>query len=170
MVFSPDLPGVEVAITVQGNDLKEYDDDEEPTEIASEDEEVVHVTKYVEATSEQVFAIRIKVTRDFDFAANALKFFISMDGSQVASHTVVKLVSRMRTYEHVSEGCRGGDGRLRKYQFAVLETGKFASCEYCMPLAEQRNSERRPPAQERKTRPQGPGNDRRPGRAEGEIF
>lgn len=166
MVISSEAPGVEIAVTVGGNDLKEYEDDEAEPEFESSSGDVETTVRYIEATSNQTFAIRVRVDKDFDFAANALIFYVSMDGASVASHAVVKQANQRDDYSVISEGCKGGDGRLRKYQFTVLETGKFYVNTGSSSQAYEDISERQPSATEGGKEPQRSGNDRGEGRAE----
>lgn len=70
-------------------------------------------------------AIRMCVDKEFKFAANTLRVHISMDGSRVASHSVVQKTGHAGDYEIVSQGCKSGVGRLHKYQFTILETSQF---------------------------------------------
>ncbi|KAG9638363.1 hypothetical protein KCU64_g13835, partial [Aureobasidium melanogenum] len=61
------LPGVEVAVVADGEDLHEYQDAD-----MEDDEDTV--TKYIEAADNTNFAIKIKVTKDAKFKGRALSF------------------------------------------------------------------------------------------------
>lgn len=109
---------MEVAITIDSNDWKEYDNEVEDHQ---DDQEEPNI----EARSTQTFAIRMRVDGDFEFEGDTLRFLIDMDGSRVATHSVFKKPDQEGYYEIISQGSRNGDGRLRKYQFATLETSEF---------------------------------------------
>ena len=113
MAIGEHLPGVEVAVTVDGNDLKEYAD-------TNSDGADNRTLNYIEATTNQTFAIRMKIGNQFEFAANCLCFYIYIDG------TLMDSLSRGdadRGRDSFSSGVFA-QGGLRKYQFTVIETGK----------------------------------------------
>lgn len=104
-------------MTVAGVDLKEHCDDE----IA---EEARTTTRYVEATSGQTFAIRMKVPRGFDFLGDGLSFEIQIDGTGLDHPLIFKGKCASKSFERYSEGVRPTKGTIRKYQFGALETGR----------------------------------------------
>lgn len=83
MARSDHLPGVEVAITVDGNDLKEYTCDEQGSEPRT-------TTKYVEATSNKHFEIRVKVDKGFRFPGDAHSLAAGVDGVLVDKIKIYK--------------------------------------------------------------------------------
>ena len=119
MAISEDLPGVEVAVTVGGNDLQEYRDD-------TIEEEDRTTTRYVEAKSGQEFAIRMKVKKRFGYAAGAdtLSFRITVDGDFIAHPLIDRATTRMQDASRKAEGFQTPEGRLRKCKFTSLETGQ----------------------------------------------
>lgn len=116
MAISDDLPGVEVAITVNGQDLREYIDPDL-------DEDDRTTTRYIEAASGQAFAIQTKVPKGFKFVANSLVFRMHIDGRWVSGPLVSKETCRFAAGHTIIEGKRVSDTQLQKFQFGSLETG-----------------------------------------------
>lgn len=73
---SEHLPGLEVVVTVNGNDLKEC-----PCNDKSETARTT--TTHVEAVTGQTFAVGLKVDRDCQFVGDALSFDVEIDGTHV---------------------------------------------------------------------------------------
>ena len=143
MAISDDLPGIEVAITVDEADLKEYRDPD-----LDEDERTT--TRYIEATSGQAFAIRIKVSRKFKFAGDTLAFRIRVDGRKVGYPLVSSYRCRFASYELVERGCRVSETKTRRFEFSSLETGRLLpNWLACFSLADATSSQRWPHAQRR---------------------
>ncbi|KAG9587462.1 hypothetical protein KCU77_g9196, partial [Aureobasidium melanogenum] len=109
------LPGVEVAVVADGEDLHEYQDAD-----MEDDEDTV--TKYIEAVDNTNFAIKIKVTKDAKFKGRALSFRMSVDGSSVRNALVRSTLVRARTHVRVVEGAQVKAQRMRKLKFNALET------------------------------------------------
>ncbi|KAG9550739.1 hypothetical protein KCU71_g14049, partial [Aureobasidium melanogenum] len=86
------LPGVEVTVIVDGEDLHEYWDAD------MEDEEDT-VTKYIEAVDGAHFAVKIKVTEDATFKGDTLAFKIKVDGSMIRQPLIEPMKGRRLT-EH----------------------------------------------------------------------
>ncbi|GIZ44174.1 hypothetical protein CKM354_000737800 [Cercospora kikuchii] len=78
MAINDVFPGIEVAVMVDGEPLQEY------TETAFEPEEKT-VTRYVEAKSNQTFAMRISVAEGTPMKGNCLTFYIHIDGKRAAA-------------------------------------------------------------------------------------
>lgn len=114
MAISEDLRGVNVTITVRGNDLKEYRD-------AELEEDPRTTTRYIEAVSGQDFAVSIVAKDTVIFRDDALCFDVSVDGQLMSGHLILK---NSLQYTVISEGRTGPDGQLRKYRFASLEIGR----------------------------------------------
>ena len=114
MAICDDLPGVQVTVTVGGNDLKEYRD-------AELEEEPRTTTCYIEAASGQTFAVSIAAEDTVKFSDDALCFHVSVDGQMMSGHLIFK---HSLQYSVTSEGRKGPDGQLRKYRFASLEIGR----------------------------------------------
>ncbi|KAF2491026.1 hypothetical protein BU16DRAFT_141592 [Lophium mytilinum] len=75
MAILNDLPGLKVEIVVNGQTLKEYDDDDEDPE-----EKPRTVTKYIEATSGASFEVRFTFTRLFSLSMYSFAMDIYLDG------------------------------------------------------------------------------------------
>ncbi|KAF2210148.1 hypothetical protein CERZMDRAFT_86456 [Cercospora zeae-maydis SCOH1-5] len=73
MAINDALPGIEIVITVDGEPLEEY------IESASKQEPNT-ITRYVEAKSDQIFAIRITVAKGTPMKGDCLVFAIYVDG------------------------------------------------------------------------------------------
>lgn len=125
MAILDSLPGVEITVVVDGEDLHEYQDTD------MEDEENT-VTKYVEAVTGANFAIKIMVPKKFGFEGTCLSFHVLVDGAE-AEHPLIqpRHVRRAPKVRSV-EGARVSNTHIRKFRFTELETG-----EYSMDRAEQ---------------------------------
>lgn len=110
-------PGVEVEMIVDDLPLKEYED----SEIDEEDERTT--TRFVEAMSSQVFGIRCKLLPNFKYEGNGVGFSLSADGTFVDGRFIMK--DSLQTV--ISKGYQAGQGDVRKYRFAELETGTYHS-------------------------------------------
>lgn len=112
------LPGVEVAVTVNGLPLKEYTDhdQEEPTNT---------VTRYIEAVSGTEFAINFKAAQSTVFKGDCLTAKVFMDGHKVSS----TLLKQSRCCKRGASGridyTRISADKCRKFKFSSLETSEF---------------------------------------------
>ena len=109
MAVSDDLPGVEVEIVVKGKALKEYKE-----EHIEEDERTT--TRYIEATSGQEFAIRMKLRSSFKFKGDCIAFYIGADGQSVDG---IIISEEDRKHKRVSEGREEDGGFVRKYRLQI---------------------------------------------------
>ncbi|KAH0159986.1 hypothetical protein KCU67_g6903, partial [Aureobasidium melanogenum] len=106
------LPGVEVTVVVDGQDLHEYQDAD-----MEDDEDTV--TKYIEAVDNANFAIKIKVSEDVEFKGDCLSFDISVDGVHIDRPLVSGPISQ--EVLRVADGVRVGSEHIRKLKFNALE-------------------------------------------------
>lgn len=116
MAISEFLPGVEIAVTVDGQKLPEHRDED----TASQDRTT---TCYIEATTGKNFEIRVIVKMDCRFLGNALSLAFGIDGSTIDSPLISKEDLSRSDYTYVSKGS-WSTGQLRKYQFSSVETGE----------------------------------------------
>lgn len=113
MAINEALPGVEITITVAGQPLQEYTE-------ADVDEEPGTVTRYIEATSGQVFEIKVKVDRNAVLKGSHLEFQFYVDGKWIDG------VLENRVHRPYScKGCEIASGVMRLCRFDVLETGMW---------------------------------------------
>ncbi|KXT00142.1 hypothetical protein AC578_3286 [Pseudocercospora eumusae] len=117
MAITKALPGVVVSVLVNGAALQEYADSEVEDDART-------VTRYVEATSGQTFAISCETPSNFEFAGNCISYNIHMDGKRVDSH----LVLAKNVHPNGSLGVRKGitldKDTMRKFCFAKLRTSE----------------------------------------------
>lgn len=106
------LPGVEVSITVDGSDLKEL-----VNNAAKEPDRIV--TRYIEVKDTQMFGVRVKVAKAFQFKESALIFHILIDG-QLTKGTIVENGDMPK--DLTIHGIGAGDS-LSRYRFTSLEVG-----------------------------------------------
>ncbi|KAK5250346.1 hypothetical protein LTR16_005983 [Cryomyces antarcticus] len=116
MAILEDVPGIEVAITVNGNDLKEYEEDDIVNEPKT-------VTKYIEATSGVNFGIRYSVARRFPMKGDCITFSMYLDNEKCGSSVVTKASVNTSSSQHCKYGRNEADSKLRRFMFAALETG-----------------------------------------------
>ena len=110
---------IEVTVQVDGQNLQEYDDDED--EVATPNE----IAKYIQAISNAKFAISIKLLDGFKFASDALVFKVYVDGVLVIE-PILKKGDRNRTW--LVRGRKEKDGHrtyIRPFYFADLPSREY---------------------------------------------
>ncbi|TIA03376.1 hypothetical protein D6C82_01908 [Aureobasidium pullulans] len=112
MAILDSLPGVEITVVVDGEDLHEYQDTHKKD---GEDT----VTSYIEATSGANFAIRIKISKDIIYKGDRLDFGVTIDGEYVHGSSMTK-----ECLEKIIliEGMPVSQGHLKKMKFSELKT------------------------------------------------
>jgi hypothetical protein len=117
MAILDSLPGVEITVVVNGEDLHEYQDTD------MEDEENT-VTKYVEAVTGANFAIKITMPKGFAFGGDCLSFRVKVDGLFAKSPLIGPGdTSEISTF--LVDGVTVGDENIRKLRFSELEIGMY---------------------------------------------
>lgn len=141
MAIQDDVPGLEVAVCIDGKPLEEYDNDEEeqvkpglPSEV-SQYQAARTVTKYIESVSDQEFTIQLTLGPPFKMDYACLNTRIHIDGKKVDSPSIQK----SRNLNSFSEDCvatkfqrkikgmrveaPGNAGRalLKRFKFAKIE-------------------------------------------------
>lgn len=103
--------GIEVTVQADGQDLKEYDHDEDEVTTPNV------ITKYIQVISDAKFAISIKLLDDFKFASDALIPSVYVDGVCVVRRLFQRRISvLLKGHEE-----KQGDQRyLRPFYFADL--------------------------------------------------
>jgi hypothetical protein len=144
MAIQDDIPGLEVAVCIDGKPLEEYDNDEEEQAKPGLPSEVFQyqaartVTKYIESVSDQEFAIQLTLGPPFKMDYACLKARIHVDGREVDS----LLIQKSRNLDFFSRDCvatkfqrkikgiivnaPGNAGRelLKRFKFAKIKTSK----------------------------------------------
>ncbi|KAK4988697.1 hypothetical protein LTR28_012044 [Elasticomyces elasticus] len=114
MAILANLPGVEVVITVNGRELREY--------FVTEAQDGPNTTtRYIEASSNQTFAVRCKVPKDFNYKGDCLVFEVFVDGVFAATAATHVECTTLNSATGTAEGVSGGN-RLRKFRFVSIET------------------------------------------------
>ncbi|KAF2231263.1 hypothetical protein EV356DRAFT_579371 [Viridothelium virens] len=103
MAIISSVPGIEVAVTVDGSDVKEYTD----PDLA---EEPNVVTKYIEVSSECEFGLRFLVLRGTHFKKKAMSFNVYVDDTIDDDGSATEL------------GRPISDTEDQKFRFATLKT------------------------------------------------
>lgn len=107
MAILDTLSGVEVAITVDGKDLHEYED------LAIKDDRGT-VTRYVEAITGAKFAFRLKTPKGFEYRGDRLVFACYVDGTMVGEWIVRDWQTMTKAFEMVKNS-RYGPSREFKF-------------------------------------------------------
>ena len=117
------LKEIEVVIRVNGQELKEYDDED-----ASNDDES-SVSKYVEATSGAEFQVVTSAPISYQFSSDALAIKIYLDGVYVENGLVLKEHVRglcawqwQRTF-HGAKSFDGNRWELKPFKFVEIKAG-----------------------------------------------
>ncbi|THY50640.1 hypothetical protein D6C97_06964 [Aureobasidium pullulans] len=115
MAILDSLPGVEITVVVDGEDLHEYQDTD------MEDEENT-VTKYVEAVTDANFAIKIKGSQELEYKGDCLSLDVLVDGLRIERPLIGRERTRKGSYTRLVEGLNVRAGYMRKLRFNTLET------------------------------------------------
>ncbi|KAG9736997.1 hypothetical protein KCU73_g10112, partial [Aureobasidium melanogenum] len=115
MAILDGLPGVEIAVVVDGRDLHEYQD----SDTANKEDTV---TKYIEAVDGANFAVKIKVTKDFEFKGDFLCTQVRIDGTLVSYTAITPADAQAGAYDYHADSIRVNDESKRRLKFKVLET------------------------------------------------
>ncbi|THX83186.1 hypothetical protein D6D05_03603 [Aureobasidium pullulans] len=115
MAILDSLPGVEITVVVDGEDLHEYQDTD------MEDEENT-VTKYVEAVTGANFAIKFKGSRELEYKGEYLSLEVLVDGLCIDRPLIGRDRTRKGSYTYLSEGLTVRAGYMRRLRFNTLET------------------------------------------------
>ena len=145
MAIISHLPGLKVAIEVDGRTAKEYN---APQDVATTPEDLSfhplrpvaddadpYIVKYIESIPDTRFAIRVEVEPKFRFHGAAVNFYSEIDGQKAPSSHLIhwKHEGEIPRYKHQHCGWERSwavgsneEGWTDKYfRFAPLETGKF---------------------------------------------
>ncbi|THY04794.1 hypothetical protein D6D02_07885 [Aureobasidium pullulans] len=118
MAILDSLPGVEITVVVDGEDLHEYQDTD------MEDEENT-VTKYVEAITDANFAIKIKGSQELEYKGDCLSLDVLVDGLRIQRPLIGREATRNGGYTRLVEGLKVNAGYMRRLRFNTLETGTW---------------------------------------------
>ena len=116
------LPGVEVAITVNGGQLQEY------TEPDAQDEEGV-VTKYIEAQTGVNFAFSVRIPKGFRYKGEILSIRSFVDGSIIDHSLCLKESTQKRLFRVVVGKVVSGNGSSGKLKFNMLGKQSYLNCQ-----------------------------------------
>jgi hypothetical protein len=117
MVISPEYPGLEVKVCVGGQQLHEYDDDEDAT--------LKTITKYIEARSDCKFVVAATFRPPFSTRYH-VRAQLSIDGVSVAKTFCEReklLQKQIEMSGHRSQ--RNGEWIKQDFCFAKLNIGKY---------------------------------------------
>ena len=117
------LKDIKVAIMINGQELKEYDDED----VGNDDEN--SVSKYVEATSDAEFKIMTSAPRWYQFTSDAVRMNIYMDGAYVDACLMLKdEANQFYAWRHYLNGARRFDGNrweVKPFNFREITAGMF---------------------------------------------
>ena len=115
------LKEIEVAIVVNGQELKEYDDED-----AGNDDQN-SVSKYVEATSGAEFQIVTSAPIWFEFSSDAVMMKIYLDGAYVENVLFQKEeAGRTKAWQRTVDGARRFNGNrwvVKPFKFVEITAG-----------------------------------------------
>jgi hypothetical protein len=95
MAILDQIPGLEISIVVDGNDLLEYpDEDEDIQSLDLHSAESKTVRRFVESTSDKEFAILLKLVPPYIMDSESLIFKISIDGKRMTNQIITKSKKR----------------------------------------------------------------------------
>ncbi|KAI1878910.1 hypothetical protein JX265_003087 [Neoarthrinium moseri] len=116
-----DIPGIEVAVQIGGEDAAEYD----APDAGDEDAARASLTKYVECIDNAQFSVRVKVNGDYDwrYKNHDLCFRLYVDGHFVSGRIFDHDYPRTDTIRgYHTENRETGQWYLHKLQFAPVTT------------------------------------------------
>lgn len=111
---------IEVTVQVDGQNLTEYDDDENAADSTSNS-----TTKYVQAISDARFAVFVKLLDSFKFASDALFFDICVDGVCVSRPLFMRQTGKRHDLLQGREEKEGQQRYLRPFYFADLPSREY---------------------------------------------
>lgn len=114
------LKGIEVTLRVDGEDLKEYDDDTSEAILKHS------LSKYVECTSGAIFAIGIQSTPKFRYKREDLDCIVYLDGEKAIAHVVDRETLSVKSSTAIEGVLQNVDGAtvLERFTFAQLHTSE----------------------------------------------
>lgn len=147
MAIQDHVPGLEVAVCINGKPLEEYDNDEEEEAKPGLQSEAFRyqaartVTKYIESVSDQEFAIQLTIGPPFKMDYACLSIDVHIDGKKVDSPLMLKskrldfflgdyVTTKFgKRVEGMKVAAPGNAGRalLKRFKFAKIETSKFCN-------------------------------------------
>lgn len=120
---APSLPGLDIALRVNGQDLQEYEYTEEDGHEEGSSETAV--TRYVEATSGANFSVEFSTANDFKHRHSQLELRVYLDGvgaSGKVLHPCEYHGGHHNTSVASTFGHEGGQCVSRSFAFADLHT------------------------------------------------
>lgn len=120
-MINEDIPGVEVAVQVDGADVNEFD----APDAGDEDEASATLTKYIECVDDAFFTIRVRMgDYDWDEVPHCLHTSIFVDGQWIAGRIFRPGGMPVAQIKGREDHCVGEGWVLRKLRFAAVKTGK----------------------------------------------
>lgn len=120
MVIADALAGVKVTVVVDDIALQEYENDDDQDSHSM-------VTRYVEAVSDQGFAVHMFIQPDCKFKGDSISFRILVDGKWAISPIVFAEDVYSDGLKLVRSGKRESETTVRRFRFAGLERSKHQS-------------------------------------------
>jgi hypothetical protein len=115
MAILGNLPGIQVTISVNGEDLHEYIDPDKKDEPRA-------VTKYIEAVTGAKFGFKITVPKGFEYLGDCLVMYYYIDGKFVSAIIVPAPNTESHTFVSTMDSLIASDGTSRKLKFNELGT------------------------------------------------
>ncbi len=122
-------------VVVDGEPLKEYDDDDEETDGDSEDDDITEwrnifhhasVSKYIESISNARFKIMVKVSPAWEFDSDFISFDLFLDGQYVTNVLCEKGYTDNETIDAVTVSSPTGP-LLKQFIFCEIKPCEFDS-------------------------------------------
>ena len=115
------LKDIKVTIIVNGQELKEYDDED----VGNDDQN--SVSKYVEATSDAEFKIITSAPRWYQLTSDAVRMDICLDGVYVDNRLLLKDdADRINAWQRDIDGAKRFDGsrwEVKPFKFCEITAG-----------------------------------------------
>jgi hypothetical protein len=133
MAILQGLPGIRVTVCVEREEVHEYDDNEDevkPGEVGQYQASKT-VSKFIESTPGQVFAINLSAGSPYKFDCGSLAFVIFADGRKVYKPLLQKKDYYIRPgwkrrIDGIQSEGSGGECMLRPFKFAAIKTSKLS--------------------------------------------
>ena len=114
------LKNIKVAIRIDGQELKEYDDEDYVNDDQSS------VSKYVEAASDAEFEITTSAPSWYPFTSDALQISAYLDGAYVDNWMLRKEKAGVHAWQLCLNGARRFDGKqweIQPFKFREITAG-----------------------------------------------
>ncbi|KAI3336614.1 hypothetical protein HD806DRAFT_11720 [Xylariaceae sp. AK1471] len=133
MAILEEVPGIEVAVQIDGKDVIEYDPNDEEERSLATGTQCPTVTKYIECVNDAEFAIRMTASLGYKwgYKNHSLIFRVSIDGVAHHGRFLGKPVSPCRQQESIMADIHGFCSQAQKWKVYKLKFSPVGTIDDC---------------------------------------